>query len=151
MLFETKDLTGTFEATTSPARQGVYCTSDGDLEVRWQYFDGEKWHASGETVEEAMENFFSADFMPSEEDHTPATWTGLKRDPNAPMPKPNDIWRHLESNITYMVIMLSNTGSTKPEAFPVTVVYVTDEGSIWSRPLDQFMEKFELVPAEPIE
>lgn len=151
MLFEPKDLSGTFEAITSPARQGVYCTSNGDHEVRWQYFDGEKWHVPGGTLEEALENFFSADFMPSEEDQTPATWTGLKRDPNAPMPKLHDVWKHLESGITYMVVMLSNTESNKPETFPVTVVYSTNEGSVWSRPLDQFMEKFELVPVEPTE
>lgn len=53
-------------------------------------------------------------------------------------------WTHLKTGNTYEVITVSNLNSTKPDFVP-TVVYRDNEGAIWSRPVCEFVEKFEPV------
>ena len=54
----------------------------------------------------------------------------------------NKVWEHKKSGNRYGVVAITNTAATK-EGFPVMVVY-TRGGSVWSRPISEFFEKFKV-------
>lgn len=60
-------------------------------------------------------------------------------------PKPNSRWRHVKTGAVYMVAVVTNQASTRPEYVP-TVVYVSAADVWWSRPLADWHRSF--VPAE---
>jgi hypothetical protein len=51
-------------------------------------------------------------------------------------------WLHKSTGNLYEVITVSNLNSTKPDFVP-TVVYRGRDGAVWSRPVSEFIEKFE--------
>lgn len=53
------------------------------------------------------------------------------------------VCRH-HSGKVYTIIELTNTKRLS-DAFPVTVVYMGTNGNMWSRPLSEFEEKFEVI------
>lgn len=53
-------------------------------------------------------------------------------------PEQGSLWKHTNGNI-YRVSYVSNVDTTRPEQYPVTVVYGNvNNGSIWSRPLSDW-------------
>lgn len=54
-------------------------------------------------------------------------------------------YKHKDSGKVYMVEMVTNIASSN-DNFPVTVVYQGVTGEFWSRPLTEFVEKFEIFP-----
>lgn len=54
-------------------------------------------------------------------------------------------WKHHNGNL-YTVLLLTNSESTRPEEYPITVVYQGANGLIWSRPLSNWYRSF--IPAE---
>lgn len=58
--------------------------------------------------------------------------------PRPDPPVPYSLWRHRNGN-EYVVLMLTNLGSTRTDKYPPTVVYrgVTN-GGLWSRRLDDW-------------
>ncbi len=60
-------------------------------------------------------------------------------------PQIGSLWEHYKGGL-YRVMMMTNTASTFPERFPVSVVYMNDDtGKVWSRPLQQWSESMKLV------
>ncbi|PCI53634.1 MAG: hypothetical protein COB36_11925 [Alphaproteobacteria bacterium] len=59
---------------------------------------------------------------------------------------PGEVYNHKGSGLPYEVILISNSKSNDEDKFPVTVVYHEFGGNrnIWSRPIVQFKERFEL-------
>ncbi|ESQ85441.1 hypothetical protein AEAC466_04560 [Asticcacaulis sp. AC466] len=57
--------------------------------------------------------------------------------------EPGQVYRH-HSGRVYTVLYLANA-SVISDRFPITVVYIGANGNVWSRPLAQFLEKFELL------
>lgn len=53
-------------------------------------------------------------------------------------------WTHTKTGNGYEVITVSNLNSTKSDFVP-TVVYRDEDGAVWSRPVSEFLEKFEPV------
>lgn len=51
-------------------------------------------------------------------------------------------WLHKKTGNLYEVITVSNLNSTQPDFVP-TVVYRGRDGAIWSRPVSEFIEKFQ--------
>ena len=55
-------------------------------------------------------------------------------------------WRH-HSGRVYVVLMVTNTETTRPERFPMTVVYQnTANGTRWSRPMEDFLTNDRFTP-----
>lgn len=53
-------------------------------------------------------------------------------------------WQHLNSRV-YKVIHIANQASTNPD-YPVTIVYIGDDGLVWCKPLENFICKMQRVP-----
>lgn len=53
------------------------------------------------------------------------------------------IWQHTFNGDYYQILGGTNQASKNAEKFPPMVVYLDTEKNTWSRPLDQFLEKFE--------
>ena len=54
------------------------------------------------------------------------------------MPVPGDVWEHY-NGCQYVVLFIANASTTRPEQYPVTVVYMGYEnGLVWSRPLSKW-------------
>jgi len=51
-------------------------------------------------------------------------------------------WLHKSTGNLYEVITVANLNSTKPD-FVATVVYRGRDGAVWSRPVSEFIEKFQ--------
>ena len=55
-------------------------------------------------------------------------------------------YRHIRTGNTYTVLTYTNCNTGDSDKFPETVVYKSDNnGSVWSRPLTEFLEKFEKI------
>ena len=52
-------------------------------------------------------------------------------------PELESIWNHANGS-KYTVLMFSNEQTTKPEQYPVTIIYKDDKGQVWSRALDDW-------------
>lgn len=60
------------------------------------------------------------------------------------LPTPGSTWAH-KSGHHYLVLIVTNERTTKPEEYPITVVYKRlSDGSIWSRPFDRWHTSFQL-------
>lgn len=56
------------------------------------------------------------------------------------LPSIHSQWRHHNGNV-YQVVCIANRLTTRPEKYPVTVVYMgVTNGHIWSRPLSRWYE-----------
>lgn len=65
--------------------------------------------------------------------------------PMTRLPTKGMVCRH-HSGRVYTVLDLSNTYATVPDArFPVTVIYLGANGNVWSRPLIEFVQKFDVL------
>lgn len=51
-------------------------------------------------------------------------------------------WLHKSTGNLYEVVTVANLNSTKPD-FVATVVYRGRDGAVWSRPVSEFIEKFQ--------
>jgi len=53
-------------------------------------------------------------------------------------------WQHPRTERVYQVLTVANKHSTRPDEFPITVVYqdIVDE-RIWSLPIKCFVDKFD--------
>ena len=52
------------------------------------------------------------------------------------------LWQH-KKGMNYMVLQVTNLKTTRPEDYPVTVVYQNcATGDVWSRPLSKWHESF---------
>lgn len=61
----------------------------------------------------------------------------------------SNIYRHISSGSLYKFLLETNKGSTKP-SFKHTAVYSSlATGSTYSRPMEEFLEKFENIPKVP--
>lgn len=54
----------------------------------------------------------------------------------------NSKWIHKETKNEYIIVVLSNLYSTKYDLFPATVVYKSGSGIVWSRTVNEFLNKF---------
>lgn len=62
------------------------------------------------------------------------------------IPKVYSLWKHKEKLTLYKVIAVSNQKTQRPEEFPITVFYVDiNTNDLWSRPLEKWLERVELV------
>jgi hypothetical protein len=57
--------------------------------------------------------------------------------PEGDAPAPGSSWQHTNGN-RYTVLAISNGDSTRPDEYPVTVVYQGADGKLWSRPLSRW-------------
>lgn len=58
-------------------------------------------------------------------------------------------FQHIKSGCVYELVTLANTTAKKPE-YVTTVVYKNKQGEVFSRPFDEFIEKFVLVVDESV-
>ena len=60
------------------------------------------------------------------------------------LPKNNSIWKHNKTNQIYRLIVIANTNAdeSRKEEYPLTAVYRSDQGQVWSRKLDRFLDSF---------
>lgn len=59
-------------------------------------------------------------------------------------PIPGKVYKHNNGN-RYKVVMLTNQQTTRPEQYPVTVVYFNvKNGTTWSRPVSDWERSFTL-------
>lgn len=72
-----KKFTDWFKAHQQPARVGVYQRKIDKCCVRYNYWDGEKWYFSSDTVERALKNYKDR----WESILTPKQWRGLAEEP----------------------------------------------------------------------
>lgn len=56
---------------------------------------------------------------------------------NRDVPKRGSRWAHLNSFMKYTVLFLTNE-SSKSDKHPVTVIYLGDNGNLWSRELSSW-------------
>lgn len=63
------------------------------------------------------------------------------------IPKDCSHWRHRNGN-DYWVVLIANRDSTRPDEFPITVVYRGSNQRIWAKPLDDFLTKMTPIPEE---
>lgn len=62
------------------------------------------------------------------------------------IPEIDSLWKHKEKNTLYRVILITNEKTERPEEFPITVCYQDIKIKVfWSRPLDKFLERMELI------
>ena len=55
------------------------------------------------------------------------------------LPEIGSVWTHDKTGNLYTVEMISNVGTTKPDDFPVTVIYRSFEtDDLWSRPVAEW-------------
>lgn len=55
----------------------------------------------------------------------------------------NKQWVHISTGNIYSVLFLTNENTSDPIKFPITVVYKDNKENIWSRPLKDFLIKFQ--------
>lgn len=60
------------------------------------------------------------------------------------IPETGQIWKHKESGSEYVIKTVTNLHATKP-GWDRQVVYFDDLSHDWSRPLIEFVDKFERV------
>lgn len=53
------------------------------------------------------------------------------------LPEIDSTWKHHNGN-TYEIIAIANLETTRPEKYPITIVYEGENGKIWSRPFDRW-------------
>lgn len=54
----------------------------------------------------------------------------------------NGLWQHATTGRFYQVMTVANRETTRPDEFPITVVYQDIvSGAIWCRPVDVFVER----------
>ena len=54
-------------------------------------------------------------------------------------PKLNSVWRHKKSGKSYKVLLVVNENTTRPEEYPISVVYQdVDLGCLWMRPIESW-------------
>lgn len=58
------------------------------------------------------------------------------------LPKTGTLWEHKVAGTAYVVLALTNVGSSDPLRYPVTVIYQSKNGAIWSRPIDTWYDSF---------
>lgn len=58
-----------------------------------------------------------------------------------PWPSAYSWWVHKKTGNRYTVLHLTNTQARK-DGWPVMVVYIDEYKDIWSRPVEEFLEKF---------
>lgn len=71
---------------------------------------------------------------------TPPASASPSRMDSAPLPAgpaPGTGWQHANGN-RYTVLAIANGESTRPDEYPVTVVYRGENGQVWSRPLSRW-------------
>lgn len=61
------------------------------------------------------------------------------------IPSEKTRWRHYNGN-EYEVMYIANEHSERPDDFPMTVVYRGKDGRIWSRPLNEWLDRFTPIP-----
>jgi hypothetical protein len=59
-------------------------------------------------------------------------------------PIPGSRWRH-KSGTVYTVYAVTNLAATRPDEYPPTVVYSSDKGEWWSRPLAKWHSSMDLI------
>ena len=65
---------------------------------------------------------------------------------NLVMPEPEQTWRHSNGAI-YTVLFVTNTAVVR-EGHPPDVVYQSENGNLWSRPLSDWHRSFTHVPKD---
>lgn len=65
-------------------------------------------------------------------------------------PKVGGRYKHHQGS-EYVVIAIANERSTRPDTYPVLVVYQGDDGAIWTKPLGEFKTKMQLIAPERVE
>ena len=63
------------------------------------------------------------------------------------IPKPGSRWLH-KSGTVYFVALVTNLGTTKPDEYPPTVVYFSENDCWWSRTVDRWHGSMTLLPAQ---
>lgn len=64
------------------------------------------------------------------------------------LPDVGSVWKH-HSGRLYRVLMITNYATTKPEQYPVSVVYEGQNGFKWSGTLDDWHRRMTLLPFDP--
>jgi len=62
---------------------------------------------------------------------------------NIKIPEIGSIWQHYNGN--YKVIMIANESTTRPEEYPITVIYQGENGKIWARKLENWHKSLTLL------
>lgn len=63
------------------------------------------------------------------------------------LPVSGSRWRHHTSKQIYSVLFITNRETTNLD-YPVTVVYVGQNGKLWSRPAVDWFRSFTFIPPE---
>lgn len=57
--------------------------------------------------------------------------------------------RYEKSGNIYTVIEIANIETTKPDTYPVTVIYKGDNGKVWATTLENWNKKAKFIPKDP--
>lgn len=81
-----------------------------------------------------------------EQDTAPKVSTAENK--QSPYPIKDEVYKH-HSGRLYVVQGFANEETQYPDKFPVTVIYENiDNGTVWTRPLSEFLEKFKPIKSQ---
>lgn len=65
------------------------------------------------------------------------------------IPVIDSVWRNKRGS-EYKVLQITNQHSELPKKYPVTIVYMGDNGRIWSRPLEHWQRSMKLLQTDRV-